>query len=247
MDAKKLIAPYVKQSMLPSVDAAVKVADKSLNMYNQLKICYGKDFNVFVPAIVGASIISQGYGKTGAIERLIKISGKDFGGYCKKLGEVRELLNVPFNINLENIAEEINIPKRYALTARKIFQDLMSKTPDDISIQRPSMQAACLFIVGVERNHKREDLLHSLSKVCFLNPVEIVACEKTIRSLISGNYLIREKKSKEDEYDITKVRDEDAYQRLKEETSKALIKLRSEKDRKMKQTCLNFANAVKKS
>ncbi|KAH0787162.1 hypothetical protein GPJ56_008876 [Histomonas meleagridis] len=183
---KKIISPYVLQSRLSDLETSIRVADNALFYYKNLQ----RDFpNVLHPgACVGLALYKENQATEERLQRLANMSGLRLDGFMSKISNIRQLLNVEFNLTFEQISLMANIPIRYAHTASKIFEDIKNEFPNDQTLNRAALVAAILLVVAVKRGMNKIAVLENLTKITVTNQQDVLSVEAIVRATIGNRY-----------------------------------------------------------
>ncbi|EAX89217.1 hypothetical protein TVAG_084480 [Trichomonas vaginalis G3] len=235
LNPKTFIAPFVKNARFPDLETSIKVADKALDLYTRLKSNYQITPNG--GSCVGMAAISLGVMNDTILQNLLQTSGQNMKMFIKSVNEIRTLLNVLINISFTSLAEECNLPTRYATTANEIYNGLKERDPDDIGLQRPAVYAGVLLCIAVARGHKKDDVLQNLSRKTYSDPVDILGVEKMVKEFAGGKYGLKAENTKESLPPPTRV---EVSPELKAATNEIMQNMQKDKNKKKKQTTLSF-------
>jgi hypothetical protein len=119
------------------------------------------------------------------------MSGKTMQGFLKVLSETRSLLNLPFAISFDQLAQEARLPVRLVCTARKVFSDLQAEFPGDSRVSRAAIYAAVMLVVAVKRGFKKDETLADLSRITSSDPDDVLKSEQMIRDLLGRKHGFR--------------------------------------------------------
>lgn len=233
-DSKQFIGPFVRNARFPDLETSIKVADKALDLYTQIKSRYNVAPNG--AACVGLAGIALGVMNDNIMQNIIKSSGQNMKNLIKSINEVRTLLNVPLNLSFTSIAEGCNIPTRYANTANDIHKELLEKDPNDIGLKRPAVYAGILLCIAVARGLKKDQVLQNLAKTTYSDPAEVLAIEKMVREQLGGKYGLKPDNNKP----LPPEGRREVSNEIKKASSEIMAKMNEEKGKKKKQTTLQF-------
>jgi hypothetical protein len=116
------------------------------------------------------------------------MSGKTLDSFLKLLSQTRSLLDLPFSMSFEDLAESARLPIRFASTARKVLLDLQSEFPEDTRVSRAAIHAAVMLVIAVKRGVKKEPTLADLARITSSDPEDVLRCEQMIRDLLGRKH-----------------------------------------------------------
>ncbi|OHT09069.1 hypothetical protein TRFO_04643 [Tritrichomonas foetus] len=186
MGDKQIIAPYVRAMKLENLETSIQVADQALLYYQHLKYNFQKKNDPGV--CVALSLYKFKLETDDRLRQIASMQGIPNNFLVRRISDTRQLLDIPYEVSYEEIAKEINIPTRFAVTANKIFDDLKNEFPDDKTINRAAIKAAIMLVVAIKRGYKREKTMNDLSRVTTTDPKAILENELMIRTLIGNRY-----------------------------------------------------------
>jgi hypothetical protein len=235
---KKVIAPYVRQLLLPDLETSIRVADAALVYFQSLHREY-----VTAPhpgACVGLALYQTELDTMERISCLAKLSGKTLEGFLKVLSETRTLLRLPFAMSFDELVAHAHLPVRLASTAKKIFSDLQAEFPGEAEVSRASICAAVLLVVAVKRGFNKAQTLASLAAITTSDPEDVGKSEIMIRNLIGQKYGLKTATRN------TEPSDREAGEEVKRATELKMAEMKKEGAKPMIQGKLNFALASRR-
>jgi hypothetical protein len=183
---RRVIAPYVRESRLPDLETSTRVADQALLFFQSLRAQY--DNQVHPGACVGLALYQSQLDTEQRIAKLAAMSGRTMDGFLRLLSQTRALLDLPFAISFDQLAEDARLPVRFASTARKVLSDLQAEFPEDGRVSRAAVHAAVMLVVAVKHGVKKAEVLSDLARITLSDPEDVLRCEQMIRDLLGRKH-----------------------------------------------------------